>query len=387
MEIGLIEPCDFIDYPTGGNLTFAKQMLNVFGSELKLIGISTENISIGCWTKKTIDEVEYDFLPYLYLPKSSKRPLIPLRLRNYFALRKYRKEIIGHHLSNVMTQSPDCLLAIINFNFPNVCYYFAGTENPLLISRYKFARSISFFYDRYFLPKLSKVQLILAAANENAINDLVFRSKGYIRKEEVIQFPTRVDTRIYKKINKKNCRKSLSIHYDQLVIITIGRLGWFKGWKFMIDSFNLFQINHSNAHLFFIGNGEDFEKINHYISNLKLESSIHMVGFKNPKEIAHYLNAADLFIMGSYKEGWSSTLLEALACGTPACVTNFSSAKEIISEGINGYVAYTHNEIQFVELMNKCLSIDRESLPRKIDIDKYSVNYLKEDLLKLWSLV
>ena len=39
MEIGLIEPCNFIDYPTGGQLTFAKQMVAIFGNELKLIGI------------------------------------------------------------------------------------------------------------------------------------------------------------------------------------------------------------------------------------------------------------------------------------------------------------------------------------------------------------
>ena len=363
MEIGLIEPCNFIDYPTGGQLTFAKQMVAIFGNELKLIGISTEKCNIGHWTTKTIDDVEYDFFPYLYLPKSSRKPFIPLRLRNYFALCKYRKRIIGLHLSNVITRSPDSFLAIRNFNFPNICYYFAGTENPLLISRYKFARNISFLYDRYFLPKLSKVQLILAADNENAIKDLVFRSKGYIRQEEVVQFPTRVETRIYKKMDYNICRRSLSFEHNELVIVTAGRLAWFKGWKFMIDSFNLFQINHSNAHLFFIGNGEDFEKINSYIFNLKLENSIHLVGFKKPQEIALYLNAADLFIMGSYKEGWSSSLL------------------------VNGYVTYTHNEIQFAELMVNCLSIDRDTLPRNIDIDKYAVSNLRVDLLKVWPLV
>jgi glycosyltransferase involved in cell wall biosynthesis len=386
-KIILIEPCNFIDFPTGGILTFAKHLVAVFGNELKLIGISTDNISIGCWTKKTIAGVEYDYFPYLYLPKSSKKPFIPLRLRNYLALRKYRKEILACNMSNVITRSPDSILAIINFNIPNICYCFAGAENPLKISRYKLARSISFLYDRFFLPKLSKVQLILAAADETDISGLVQRSRGHIRREKVIKFPTRVDTSIFRKMDKNICRKSLSIDCNQLIILTVGRLGWFKGWKFMIDSFKLFQINHSNAHLFFIGNGEDFDRINNYISNLNLESYVHLAGFKNPDEISCYLNAADLFIMGSFKEGWSSTLLEAVACGTPACVTNFSSAHEIVEEGINGFVASTRDEIQFMELINKSLLIDREILPRKIDIDKYSVYSLKEDLLKLWPLV
>jgi glycosyltransferase involved in cell wall biosynthesis len=383
-QLTIIECCNFVDYPAGGQLSFARHLISSFGKHVKLIGLTTEKVELGKWTKKNIDGNDYDFFPYLYLPKESKKPLIPVRLRNFLALRKYKREIQRSALNNVILQSPDTVLAVMDFGFINTCYRFAGTENPLAISRYKFARSIAFLYDKFFLPKLSKISLLLAAADNKAIEELVIRSKGSLKKENIKQFITRVDTKIYNCLPKSSSRDTLQIPMDQQMIVTTGRLGWFKGWKFMIDSFKIFLLNHHEAHLYFIGNGEDYFKIKAYISELKLDTSIHLVGFKNADVIAQYLNAADLFIMGSYKEGWSTSLIEAITCGVPACVTNFSSAKDIIENGINGYVAVEHDEIKFVELMNKCLKIDRNSLPRNIDIEKYAIKNLKSDLLKLW---
>jgi len=386
MKITIIEPCNFKDYPLGGQLTFSKQLITAFGNNLILIGITTEKMKIGKWTKLILENTEYDYFPYLYLPKSTKKPIIPLRLRNYFALRKFKKEIIEAKLLNVITQSPDSLLAIFNFKFKNLCFVFAGIENPLSISRYKYAHRFTTIFDRIFFPKLHNIKLMLAAADNNAIDELVIRSKGYIKKENIYKFPTRVDTNIFKKIDKNNARNILLISEEKLLIVTTGRLGWFKGWKFLIDSFKLFKLNNLNAILFFIGTGEDEYKIKSYLNELNLADSVILVGFQSPINISYYLNAADLFVMGSYKEGWSTSLIEAIVCGTPSCVTNFSSAKDIIENGITGYVSEIHNESHFAHLMAESLKIDRTNIPRKIDIDKFTVSNLKKDLLSLWTL-
>jgi glycosyltransferase involved in cell wall biosynthesis len=384
-KILLIECCNFIDFPTGGQLSFAKHMITCFDEELVLMGLTTEKGTVGKWSKLKINGKDYDYFPYLYLPKKSKRPLIPMNLSNYLALRKYKQVIRKVGIENVLTQNPYTALAIRDFNFKNTCFRFAGIENPLRFSRYKIAKAFAFLYDKFVLQKLSRTNLILATADYQSIETLIARSKGFMKRDKIKQFPTRVDTEIFQK--KSISRSEFSIPFDQLVIVTTGRLGWYKGWKFMIDSFKLFKLNNANAHFYFIGNGEDFGKITSYINKLKLESSVHLVGFKNPFILAQYLNMADLFIMGSYKEGWSTSLLEAIACGTPACVTNFSSSKDIINDGVTGYVAESHDEIKFVELMNKCIKIDRSKLPLKSDIDKYAVSNLKHDLLELWPLL
>ena len=385
-KILLIEPCNFVDYPTGGQLTFAKHLIKSFGNDLMLVGLSTEKEGIGRWTKIVIDDVEFDFFPYWYLKKSNKKPLIPLRLRNFIELFRYRNKILTNEVKNVITQSPDSLVALKNIEKYNVCYYFAGVENPLKISRYKFARNFSFIYDYAFLPMLSKMKLILAAADNAAINDLIHRSRGQLNRKNVFSFPTRVNTNTYKKIPKSNFRKSISIKDDTLVITTTGRLSWIKGWKLMIDSFQKFQQKHSDAVFFIIGNGEDETLIKEYILSKNLNESVFLTGFKEPEEIANYLNASDIFIMGSLKEGWSTSLIEAVCCGVPCCVTNFSSALDIIREGINGYVCENRDIDMFAELMGRCIQIDRKILPLDSDIEAYSLDNLKKDLLNIWSL-
>jgi glycosyltransferase involved in cell wall biosynthesis len=97
-----------------------------------------------------------------------------------------------------------------------------------------------------------------------------------------------------------------------------------------------------------------------------------------------YLNASDLFIMGSYIEGWSTSLIEALACGIPVCVTDFGSAKEVVEEGKNGFVVNSHDTDLFTQAMLKALMI-----PRPIEngsIMRYASEGLRSDLLKYWKL-
>ena len=386
-KIVLIECCNFIDFPIGGQLTFAKNMIASFNDELVLVGVTTNKNEVGIWKKTTIDGKIYDFFPYLCLQKDSKRPFIPVRLKNYYALRKYRGAIDNLGFKNVITQSPDTLLAIQNFKFENTCYRFAGTENPLSISRYKFIKYFAFFYDKCVLPIISKTNVILATADNQAIEELIIRSDNCLKKEKIYQFPTRVDSKVFNKKDKFFSRQELNIPEKKIVIITTGRLNWFKGWKFMIDSYLIFKNNFPNSHFYFIGNGEDYDIIKLYINKLNLNKNISLIGYQKPQVIAQYLNASDLFIMGSYKEGWSTSLLEALMCGIPLCVTNFSSAKAIVQDGVNGYVTESHNENNFSNLMIKSLRINSDMLPKPEDVEKYSIINLRRDILKLWKLI
>ena len=121
-----------------------------------------------------------------------------------------------------------------------------------------------------------------------------------------------------------------------------------------------------------------------YISERNLTDKILLAGKRSREEIALYLNASDLYIMGSYKEGWPTALMEAAACGVPSCVTDFSAADEIIREGVNGYIVNKHDEDIFNETMLKALK-----LPRPVQNDhvtRYSTANLKKDLLSYWTL-
>ena len=385
-RIIIIDFCNFEDYPMGGYLTFARNMMASFGSEIALVGISTNtNDPIGKWFRKTIDGINFDFFAYKYYSKFITKHIVPDRLASYFLVNYYKKSILSINIPNIFIQRQEILMALRVFGSSNICYCFAGLENPLAISKYWYSNYLAKYFEHIFFKSLVNANVILASGDEVSIQDMISRSGGLLKREIVKQFPSRINTDIFKPLKKSDIRLKLGIPSESLIIITTGRLGWTKGWKFMIDCFCLFENIKPGSLFYFIGEGEDIGKINEYIVSKGKEGKIILAGKKNADEVALYLNSADLFIMGSYKEGWSTSLMEAIACGLPVCVTNFSSAKEIITEGKNGYVIDEHNSDIFVESMLNAIEIKKPVYNE--NIQAYSTSKLKEDLLKTWRLL
>lgn len=387
-RIVLIDFCNFEDYPTGGLLSFAKNMMISFQNELVLVGITTDKKDpIGRWFKKNINGITYDFFALARYQKTKTKHYLPDRLVSYFLLKFFKRRILTKNIQNVFIQRPDILLAVKSFEFKNICYRFGGLENPLEFSKYRYAKFAAKFFEKKFFSSFGGVRLILASGDRNSIKQMTIRSKGHIKCESIHIFPTRIDDQIFMPFDKLKARKILNIRESDLIVSTTGRLSALKGWRFMIDCFFEFEKRNPNSLFYFIGEGEDFSKISQYISNKSLELKIKLMGKKNPKEIALFLNASDLYIMGSHNEGWSTTLVEALACGVPICTTNFSSAKEIISDGITGYVVEERNIEIFSNKMEDSLKLNRTQLPISSQIKRYAVSELRTDLLILWNLI
>ena len=86
-------------------------------------------------------------------------------------------------------------------------------------------------------------------------------------------------------------------------------------------------------------------------------------------------------------EGWSTTLVEACACGVPCVVTDFSSAREMIKDNHNGYVVEGRDENVFSKRMIDALSLDRAKVAEYDKrFEKLAVSHLREDMEKLLTL-
>jgi len=58
-----------------------------------------------------------------------------------------------------------------------------------------------------------------------------------------------------------------------------------------------------------------------------------------------------------YPEGMSNVLLESTACGRPIITTNRSGCKEIVDDGINGYVVEEQNSQDLIDKIEKFISL------------------------------
>ena len=382
-KILVIDFCNYTDYQIGGHLTFAKNLLFAFGNQLALIGITTdENDPVGKWTVKNINGTNYDFFALARYSVSKTKYIIPDRIMCYLLLRVYRSRILEKKFNNVFVQRPEILPAIKKYEYKNICYRFPGVENPLKISKYWYGEYFVKLFDRLLFSSFKNVNLVLVSADDKAIQGLIARSNGKILLQSIFKFPTRIDSDIFRPGNKIESREKLSVPVNSVIISTIGRLTWLKGWKFIIDAFRLFNSNVPDSILFFIGEGEDLEKINEYIEMNGMNQSVFLAGKKLSSEISFYLNASDLFIMASYMEGWPTSLVEAVACGIPCCVTDFGAATEIIHEGVNGFVEKERNLENFVTLMHKASKLEIED----INVSRYSISNLKDDILSRWEI-
>lgn len=366
MKFLVIDAVNYVDYPTGGILTYYRTMLNPFGKNLILVGIDTDGtLPVGKWTKRKILGIEYDYYTIAHVTPNAKRPIIPDRFTATFMLWRHLKRILqtAPHYDYIFTQSPEVLSLLPQKVMCKTCFVSAGLGNPLSISRYSWAHFFAKAYDKFYhMPKVSKVRWHLAAADKNSMKEFAQRSGGLVKASDIISFPTRYNDEFFMVKSRKACRDKLGVGERTRLFVTVGRLNWFKGWKLMLDAFVICSKINNDSMFVFIGDGEEEERIRNASHQVGVGDKVILIGKKGPEVIADYLNAADVFVMGSFEEGWSTTLVEACACGVPCVVTNFSSSKDMVQNGENGYVITNRDPEEFARRMNDCMNLNRASV-------------------------
>jgi glycosyltransferase involved in cell wall biosynthesis len=82
------------------------------------------------------------------------------------------------------------------------------------------------------------------------------------------------------------------------------------------------------------GDGEALPGLKGLASELGVSAHVRFLG--EVREIPALLARAALFVLPSYSEGISLTLLEAMACGLPVVATRVGGNAEVVSEGKTG---------------------------------------------------
>lgn len=128
-------------------------------------------------------------------------------------------------------------------------------------------------------------------------------------------------------------KKPLSNKTKQL--ITIGRLSPEKGHERIL---NILSKLDTDWHYTIIGEGNQYENIMQQIKDLGLEDKITYI--KYTSHVSQYLKESDLFIQGSYVEGFPNAVMESCAVGTPVVAFEApGGTREIIQNDVNGFIS------------------------------------------------
>jgi len=133
-------------------------------------------------------------------------------------------------------------------------------------------------------------------------------------------------------------------------LITVGSLTGRKGHLRILEVLKDLKIPFTYT---IVGNGELKEDIFDTIIKYDLKEQITHIPFSN--EVYKLLQQHDIFLLGSFVEGFPNVLLESCAVGTPVIAFNAPGGiNEIIIENVNGFIANTQQEyLEKIELAAK----------------------------------
>ncbi|GGG48473.1 glycosyltransferase [Bizionia arctica] len=150
--------------------------------------------------------------------------------------------------------------------------------------------------------------------------------------------------------NDFELKTNIRNNQEPLRFITIGRLKKQKGHLRIIEA--LSQVDFPFKYTI-IGSGIEKDIIFETIEKNGLTDKIEYIKFT--KEVDKHLTHSDLFLQGSYVEGFPNVLIESCVVGTPILAFNAPGGlNEIIENGTNGFIAETLEEyINHLNVINK----------------------------------
>ena len=153
---------------------------------------------------------------------------------------------------------------------------------------------------------------------------------------------------------------SLTPTLKQKRIIAVGRLAYQKNYPMIFRAFAKVHHDFPDWQLVVYGNGPQKDEIRGVIERLGMEGHIILAGKSD--HVVEEMNKSSLFVMSSDYEGMSNALLEAVCVGLPVISTDVSGARDLITEGVNGYIVPVGNERALTLALSSMLST-----PEKMD--------------------
>jgi len=216
---------------------------------------------------------------------------------NYLRNRKILKE-------KIKKSSFDVIHA--HYSFSGILVASTLTKLPIIVSLMGSDTLLKFPYS-----------LIIKIMHKYFWTQTIVKSKSMkknLRLENSIILPNGVDFSRFYPMSKEKSRKHLGFKNNKKYVIFIGDPNRpEKNFYLAKKSVEIVQKDYSNIELFVVF-GKD--------------------GVKN-EEISYYINAADLLLLTSTREGSPNVIKEAMACNCPIVSTNVGDVKSII-KGISG---------------------------------------------------
>lgn len=152
---------------------------------------------------------------------------------------------------------------------------------------------------------------------------------------------------------KNRIRGDYGVGKDVFLIGIVARLVPVKNHKVLLRALQLLCSRSDNIHLLLVGDGELKDALKAETEALGIEKAVSFLGEKD--NINEILNALDVFVLCSFSEGLSVTLIEAMSTGLPVVATNVGGNPEIVKDGETGLLVPSNDPPALADAFEKLL--------------------------------
>lgn len=213
---------------------------------------------------------------------------------------------------------------------PDVCYghfwqcifsiYPLSKEAGIPLCGASGEEDVSYYIDKSeaFIQEVGRyVSGVISVSTKNQQECL---SLKLVTEDKSIVIPNAIDQTLFRKLDKKQCRKEFGISDDDFVVVFVGQFMPRKG-TLRLDK-ALKNIGDKKIKAVFIGSG---------LEDPSYEGIIHK-GRVAHDDVPKWLNAADVFVLPTLNEGCCNAIIEAMACGLPVVSSNLPFNWDVLDE-------------------------------------------------------
>ena len=165
-------------------------------------------------------------------------------------------------------------------------------------------------------------------------------------------------------------RIELSIPLDAFLLISVGELNTNKNNSVIISAIE--KLKNKNVYYILCGVGEKESELKKQADKAGLFENIRFLGYRN--DVKELYEAADCFVMPSFREGLSRSIMEAMASGLPCVVSKIRGNTDLITDNKGGFLCEPSSSEKFAKSIK--LLYDNKTL-REV-MSQFNIDHIKE---------
>jgi glycosyltransferase involved in cell wall biosynthesis len=188
--------------------------------------------------------------------------------------------------------------------------------------------------EKIVAPRTDRIVTVADAMTQKAV------AAGVAAREKFVTVYSGMDLDAFlsAKTDTAQLRRTLGIREDDVVICKVSRLYHLKGHEYVIDAARDIVRTNPAVKFLFVGGGTLRSELEGLVKKYGLEKHVVFVGLVNHDHVPKYLQAVDIVAHTSLREGLARVLPQACACGKPVVAFDIDGAREVVKDGVTGFL-------------------------------------------------